>query len=249
MQRGTWNLAREPHLIVGFALAIGVVLVSAECTFVQPPQTFTGALPKPLDSMTKREFADFVAQLRWIDSSDTTRRCDTSAAGGAACAGRDPAVTTRARILGEVTAERVGAPNSPRNGAVVWKLVNLGTRTENRYKLRPGRYSYYVVVFPRARRGALPTWRMVEVDEGDRSPARDTARVGPPHISGFYRACRHEKALVGNKKVLFLDCPRSGGRGLGFMNFVARSRPHTQQVGLDEDGWGKCPWGCCAGER
>jgi hypothetical protein len=133
MKRGTWKQTRRPHRrSIAVALAIGFVAVSSGCLgVVHPPGRFTGALPRPLDEMTNREFALFVAQLRWNDATDTTRRCDTTGAAGAPCRGGRPSVTTRARILSEWTAHRVGGRESPPNGAVVWKLRNLGGRNQN----------------------------------------------------------------------------------------------------------------------
>lgn len=244
MQRGTSNTARPVGVVLAVtALAFGTLLVGTRCTRVIQPPRLTGTLPKPLHQMTRREFANFAAQLRWVAVAEARRRCDTTEAGGDACRGPTPAAETRARILLEETGEFVGLPNAPRNGAVVWKLVNLGGRTENRYKLRAGRnYSYYVVVLPRSEGGYDMPLRIVEVD------ASDTSAEAPVviHMSGVYHGCDDHPVRY-PYRVAFQNCPAgAGGRGLMIL-LPARRSAHTQLGLFDEPAWGRCPSGCCTG--
>jgi hypothetical protein len=249
MNPGTWKRARQPHRTsVAVALAISLVTANSSCVPpMQRPGRFTGALPRPLDQMTNREFAQFVAQLRWSDTTVATRRCDTTGVDGARCRGDRWTDSTLARILSEWTAHGVGRRDSPPNGAVVWKLNNLGGRTENRYRLRPGpNVSYYLVVFPPALLRRYATWRMVEVDS-ERLPTRGEERVAT-HMRGEYYRCNDHPHHYGRKHVGFAWCEENDPRR--FRRMFAPTPTVGLEVGIiDSPGWGDCSSGCCTGGR
>jgi hypothetical protein len=245
MQRGTWKRTTQHYpSLVAVALGMSLVAISNSCARApRPPVPLTGALPKHLNDMTNGEFAQFVAQLRWSDSTDTTRRCDTSGAVGEPCRGDEPTAFTRARIYSESTSHLVGDGYYPRNGTVVWRLVNLGRRVENRYKLRPDtNVSYYVVVFPPGFLRRRATWRMVEVDR--RAPPATREAPVATHMRDVYRQCNDRPHPYRRKRVLFAWCPgEEPRRPAGMFTPVA-------QIGIiDSPGWGECSSGCCTGGR
>lgn len=219
---------------------IGIVLVGAAVAWLLiGARRVPGGLPEPVDSMAP---AVFVAAVSGLDPAFRPEgqggfvrplRCDTLVTEG--CKGSDPALTTTVRIEPLANSSRGGTDRLPKHGAVVARIRNEGQLAENRWKLKPGRYVYYLLV--------------LDDDDGDKRTARyriaevslaDPAASRLDFAAGTMRTCDHERSPDYGGSRDAADFTTCASAALG---------PPTAPMALASSSvWMRCHLGCCSSE-
>lgn len=219
---------------------IGIVLVGAAVAWLlMAGRRVPGGLPESIENMPPAVFAAVVARFdpdfRPVGKGAFVRalRCDTLVT--ESCKGSDPTQTTSVRIEPLANSSRGGTDRLPKHGAVVARIRNEGQLAENRWKLKPGRFVYYLLV--------------LEDDDGNKRTARyhiaevnlaDPSASRLDFATGTMRTCDHEPSdsYGGFKDAAdFTTCAS------------AVSGPPTAPMTFSSSSiWKRCHLGCCSTE-
>lgn len=146
------------------------------------------------------------------------------------------------QICGVQGGQYAGGSDTPVNGVPVARMRNLGNRETDLWRLNPGPYESYIIVY------GDPTSQTVKYDVIEVSTTSPAAR--PPRVAfrgGTYKKCEHNYGPApARARASFGTCAdRPGGA-----DDVEDPAPATfrQTYGVDGPAWIVCGGDCCTTE-
>ncbi len=191
----------------------------------QTTQARKGALPPGWENMGSNDMRTLLSGISWTTPNIGPRDCQDPSR----CAMNGK---IRVAISANTEAQLITSQNAGANGTVIASMDLQGPYKTAMYKLVPGNFTYYVVVFPS---GSSLTWKLVQVGDSGNAPVRI---IG----NGEFRPCVSDQKAWGNPDANWEGCV--GNNHVGNASFQAHLDSGGDGGG-EQPGWLSCSEGCC----